>query len=379
MGSLTIDSAETTFDDEMPTPPASVLEPTEDEIEMAFEFASYNYEYRDDLDDEEEQEKYIDEEVARHAAEEIRGIQQGVLPSMSDLLQQTSGLPVPTELDWIRRPRNSENKEFDFILPGLCRGEVGILAGAGGGGKSYLALELAYSVACSVCFFKHDGAQYYWSTKDKPRKKVKVLNLEDSREVLWNRIGAIQDFSENEYSITDWNGVYVAACAEFAMYLKIINTRGDVNHNVVEWFKRQCSGVDLLILDPLSQIHSGDENNNGHMSTLMSVFKNIAISENVAMLIIHHASKGAVLNGQAGVQQAVRGASALVDSSRLTMTLLRDTETKEIKLSYPKVNGHEPLDTIILVRETGGILIDEDFKYADSPKTEAKSECVVPF
>ena len=57
MGSLTIDSAETTFDDEMPTPPASVLEPTEDEIEMAFEFASYNYEYRDDLDDEEEQEK----------------------------------------------------------------------------------------------------------------------------------------------------------------------------------------------------------------------------------------------------------------------------------------------------------------------------------
>lgn len=379
MGPLTIDSEETTFDDEMTTPPVSVLEPSDDEIEMAFEFASNNYEYRDDSDiDEEEQEKYIDNELARHAAEDASRIQASSSP-LPVLPQQLSPFPVPAELDWIRRPRNSENKEFDFILPGLCRGEVGILAGAGGGGKSYLALELAYSVACGVCFFVHDGAQYSWHTNEKSGKKVKVLNFEDSKDVLWNRIGAVQDYSEDVCAITDWDNVYVAACAEYAMHLKILNTRGEVDHQVVEWFKRQCSGMDLLILDPLSQIHSGDENNNGHMSTLMSVFKNIAISENVAILIIHHASKGAVLNGQAGVQQAARGASALVDNSRLTMTLLRDIETKEIKLSYPKVNGHEPMDTVILVRETGGILIDRSFIENTKQNAASKSGCVVPF
>ena len=177
MGSLTIDSVATTFDDEMPMPPESVLEPTEDEIDMAFEYASYNYGHGDDSDiDEEEQEKYIDNELARHTVEDASRIQAYSSP-LSVLPQQLSPFPVPAELDWIRRPRNSENKEFDFILPGLCRGEVGILAGAGGGGKSYLALELAYSVACGVCFFVHDGAQYSWRTNEKSVFKLLIVSV----------------------------------------------------------------------------------------------------------------------------------------------------------------------------------------------------------
>ena len=268
--------------------------------------------------------------------------------------------PVPIELDWIRRPRDAENIDFDFVLPGLSRGEVGLLAGAGGNGKSFLALEIAYSVASGVRFFSSDGSRYYpHFASELPHKKAKVLNFEDSSKVLWNRIGAIQDYAENLFAITSFEDVYIAECAQYAMYLKILNTRGEINQQTVEWFRQQAAGMDLLVLDPLSQIHAADENNNGQMSMLMSIFKNIATTENVAILIVHHASKGAVLNGQAEVQQATRGASALVDSSRLTMTLLRDAKTKEILLSYPKINGHEPLPTVSLTRDAGGILVEE--------------------
>ena len=268
----------------------------------------------------------------------------------------------PDEISWIYRAKNAKNEDIrmDHLIPGLCRGCVGILSGAGGGGKSYLALEIAYAAATGAHFFKTDGHEY---VKQGERRKVKVLNFEDSYAVMWNRVGAIQEFIESqkesqEHNIPDWQGIYVAAIPEYAMALKLVDRYGNIDYDVYGWFKRQAEGMDLMILDPLSQIHAANENDNGQMSVLMSAFKNIAASTKAAILLVHHASKGAVMNGQGELQQATRGASALVDAARLCMTLLRDPKTKAIELSYPKINGHSPIDKIELHRKDRGILID---------------------
>ena len=49
-----------------------------------------------------------------------------------------------------RREYLKQIKKLDFVLPGLCHGDVGVLAGSGGTGKSYVAMELAHNERLSA-------------------------------------------------------------------------------------------------------------------------------------------------------------------------------------------------------------------------------------
>lgn len=324
-------------------------EPTEDELEQAAEFAEQQAEHEED-----------DEDFWGEEADDGENYTQNVLDAGTDAAASpdviTDGLP--DDLDWIRRPTGAEDKLFDFIIPGLSAGEVGLLVGAGGAGKSFISLELGYAVACGASFWETDGSSYFSASKP---KRVKILNMEDSRAVLWNRMGAIQDYAENVAGVKDFSNLYVASASKYAMMLKIMDNRGQPNNDTIAWLKRQCDGIDLLILDPLSQLHCADENSNGQMSSLMAILKNIAEETNTAIIVVHHANKGAVLNGQSNMQQATRGASALVDSSMLTMTIMKDRNSSKILLAYPKINGHKPIDAVALRRSYGGLLISEKF------------------
>lgn len=320
---------------------------------------------QEDLDEMEfANQMWPEEEIPEEAQREIEKSEEKPVTQRNRL-----GLDL---FELITPPDDAQFKKLDFVLPGLCHGDVGVLAGSGGTGKSYVAMELAHSVAYGTKFFDADGSQYY--NPDKPRH-VKVLNFEDRQANLWNRLIAIRNYArQTHYLAGGWHGwdrMQVLCGHKHAMLLKVMDAMGRINMPVLELFGELCKDTDLLILDPLAQLHKADENNNTLMSNLMSIFGYIAEQTHTAILLVHHASKGAVMSGTANEQQATRGASAIVDASRLTMTLLRvpagaggkerrsGAKEGDVELWFPKLNAHAPIPEIALQREQGGVLIQK--------------------
>lgn len=104
----------------------------------------------------------------------------------------------------------------------------------------------------------------------------------------------------------------------------------------------QCEGARLIILDTLSRIHTLDENSNGEMAQLVAKLEEIATITNASVLYLHHVSKGSARDGQADQQQAVRGASALVDNPRWCGFVAKMTD-KEAQNHTDRVYDRQPI------------------------------------
>ncbi len=105
---------------------------------------------------------------------------------------------------------------------------------------------------------------------------------------------------------------------------------------------KQCEGARLIVLDTLSRIHTLDENSNGDMARLVAMLEEIATITKASVLYLHHVSKGSARDGQADQQQAVRGASALVDNPRWCGFVAKMTE-KEALNHTDRVYDRQPI------------------------------------
>lgn len=194
----------------------------------------------------------------------------------------------------------TEPPELDFIWPGFLSGTVGALVAPGATGKSFWALEAAMAVATT-------GADLL-GIKPSASGPVVYFAAEDPAPVLIRRIHAI--------------GRHLSPDARFSVAENltlepVMGRRMDLADDqhlsaVVEY----CQGVRLVVFDTLSRFHSRDENDNGAMSGLISRMEYIAAQTGAAVLYLHHTSKASALQGQGDMQQAARGASALVDNAR---------------------------------------------------------------
>lgn len=92
-------------------------------------------------------------------------------------------------------------------------------------------------------------------------------------------------------------------------------------------------GARLIVLDTLSRIHCLDENSNGDMARLVATLEHVAESTGASVLYLHHVSKGSAREGQADLQQAARGASALIDNARWCGFVAKMTEEEAKRLS----------------------------------------------
>ena len=75
---------------------------------------------------------------------------------------------------------------------------------------------------------------------------------------------------------------------------------------------------DVLILDPLAELHTIDENDNSGMREVAAEFRRLAIEHDLALILVHHTRKG--LTGP-GDMDAARGASSVVGAARIVLTV----------------------------------------------------------
>jgi len=247
----------------------------------------------------------------------------------------------------------------------LPRNIVAALIAAGGSGKSYLAMNLAISVASGGILFNKfmpskEGRVVFISGEDDIAELQRRLHWSTSSlpKHVVERIGKninFVDLADTFEAFTEKNRV-----GEVHMTNSVTNLISSIKESV-------GSEVDLIIVDPVSRFRGGEENLAVDTTRFVQALQMFTSQLNATVLCLHHVNKGAKSNGTG--QNNARGSSALVDGVRLVMELnqLSEDEIKKLygdtqvklnilKLHCVKTNYTKPFDPIALNKGENGCL-----------------------
>ncbi len=253
---------------------------------------------------------------------------------------------------------------LDFVLPGLLTGTVGTLFSPGATGKSFLLLEAAMGIACSVA-----GGDLLGLRAGLSSGRVAYMAAEDTVPVLEHRIHAIGQHLQPEA-----REVIADALDIECMVGRRFNIMDDRHLRALAEF---AEGARLLVIDTISRVHQLDENAAGDMARLLGALEHVATETGAAIVFAQHVSKSAAREGQGDQQHAARGSSVLTDNARWGAALTRITATESmdysddpiglrpvgaaargwyVRMSIPKNNYSSPIDDRWYRREDGGVL-----------------------
>lgn len=255
---------------------------------------------------------------------------------------------------------SSEPTELDFILPGLLKGTPALLIAPGATGKSFWSLQAAISIA--------SGSKIFGIAVERTGDVV-YLSAEDPSDIVKNRLRDMAAYLSPDERLKTAQNCYV---------IDIRGKRTDImNEKTRIGIIAMCRGARLIIVDTLNRVHGLNENDNGEMAVFISQIESIAVETGAAILMCHHTSKMAHLEGRGNEQQSARGASALVDNTRFTGFVAKMTKEQSNELSLyengrpigddnrdryvqfgvAKQNYGEPVSSCWHQRQKGGVLI----------------------
>lgn len=281
---------------------------------------------------------------------------------------------------------NAPKPVLDFVLPGLTRGCLGLLISPGGLGKSFWTLEMAISMATGI-----DLVGLHLVGHTLKQGPVTYISLEDNMDTIHGRS---QDFYDqnpllwNQKAMDDGdNNLTIRELyrGDFDLY-KDDDTQKSMG-TLAEAMEELMAGQRLVIIDTLNQSHSGKESDNDDMGVVMGHLRKYASIHKCAVLVIHHTTKAATLNGQGGMAEASRGAGALVASARVVFAMegmseemakaygLLDRDRWEYsKIGVAKINGGAKFEQWYKKHE-GGVLHPLTMQLKDAtPKRPANAK-----
>ncbi len=207
-------------------------------------------------------------------------------------------------------------KPIEFCMDGMISTGLFILAGAPKVGKSWLALDMALSIA--------KGEKVLG--RETKRGTALYLCLEDSYTRIQNRLFELtSEPSENLH---------------FAI---MAGTLGGILEKQIEQFKSQHTNLKIIIIDTLQKIRSGDEASYASDYKDLSVLKNLADKLRIAILLVHHTRKCRdndpfnMISGTTGISGCVDGSMVMIEKQRgsgeaVLHCVGRDIENLELHL-----------------------------------------------
>jgi len=201
----------------------------------------------------------------------------------------------------------TKDQKREFVLRGLPKGSISVLAGTGGAGKGFFLLNMLDD---KDNFLNNDS--YHQLTP----KKVAFLNFEDDLLTISSRLG--------NTTYHDWDFVDCIGDTIF----EEIKEGGILKRTLNQKMFNQLKEYDLIIIDTWALSSGIDENDNVTISKGMRALKGWLSKNNASLMIVHHTSKsGMNVENETGTSQ-IRGASALTDNSRIA-TLIYPKIVKE--------------------------------------------------
>jgi hypothetical protein len=180
--------------------------------------------------------------------------------------------------------------QTQWLIEGLWADQaVGILGGEPKCCKSFLALDIAVSVASGRPCLRH-----YPVPRAGP---VLLFPAEDSLPVVRQRLEAIAGAAQ-----VPFEALPVEVITAPSLRLDTAADRQRLAHTVQQFQPR------LLILDPLIRLHRVDENDATQIAGLLSFLRQLQRQFQLAVLLVHHARKD---SSSSRPGQALRGSSEL--------------------------------------------------------------------
>lgn len=179
-------------------------------------------------------------------------------------------------------------EERRWLVTGLWAEEaVGIVGGEPKCCKSFLALDLAVSVAAGTpCLRRFPVSR---------AGRVLLYAAEDALHVVRRRLEGI--CAAAGVMLQDLDVQVITAPA---VRLDLEADRASLDETVAKLSPR------LLVLDPFVRLHRIDENASGEVAPLLAYLRELQRRHGVAVVLVHHAKKG---GGRARAGQALRGSS----------------------------------------------------------------------
>lgn len=215
-----------------------------------------------------------------------------------------------------------------WIIPGVMLSKhTHMLVAPGGSGKSLFTLQLAITLAT--------GSQWgEW--KPKKRYRTLIINVEDDIDEQRRRLAAARSVMSPDAALL--KGMVMLAEEPDSIVVARVDPakKSVVSTPVVAELRRHIERhkIDVLIVDPFAETFEGDENSNSEVKWAMKVWRDeIARATGCAVYLVHHTVKYA--SGRAGDADVIRGAGAIVNSTRISSTLFTMTEDEAKALGVP--------------------------------------------
>jgi len=204
------------------------------------------------------------------------------------------------------------------VLPGLPRGLVGVLVGAGGASKSFYAQQMMFQVAAgSNCDFNLGEISKRHSDQV---GRVIYVSLEDPEDIIRSRlhdIGAHYTSTNNSQYFEDVARDFIDIISLAGEGVSIIDPVGQLTEEGERLFDqiRSSKHTELIVFDTFRRTFDGDENDGGLITKVLKHFEKLAKEIDAAILLIHHENKAGIANRDAGAEVS-RGSSVIVFNSR---------------------------------------------------------------
>jgi RecA-family ATPase len=227
----------------------------------------------------------------------------------------------------------------EWMVPDLIpHRTVTILGGDGGTGKSLLALQLAVASATRQ--------DWIGQTVERPGRVV-YISAEDERDELHRRMAAITE--DNGLQFSDLSGLMFRSLAgEDAILGELDRRSGKLK--ATKLFKTLEAAVivstpSLVVLDTLADLHSGDQNDQGHARQFVNLLRGLCVRHGCTVLLLAHPSLTGINTGT-----GTGGSMAWGNSVRSRLYLRRVKESGQeidpdsrvletMKSNYGKIGG----------------------------------------
>ncbi len=202
----------------------------------------------------------------------------------------------------------------------LLRGAVTVLSGASSVSKSTLAIAWAVSLALHQPLHRFAPASAC---------RVMILNAEDDAAEQRRRFSAVLRQFGAAPSALAGKVMRVGPHGVGTLLAGGTAGRDMASTGAMVELQRLVAEFrpDVLILDPLVELHTAEENDNGALRGVMAQFRTMAVEHGMAVAIVHHARKGAA-QSTPGDTDTLRGASSIVGAARVVVTVAGMTEAE---------------------------------------------------
>src|SRR5262244_1849700 len=198
---------------------------------------------------------------------------------------------------------------------------VGIVGGEPKCCKSFLALDLAVAVAGGLPCLRRFAVPH--------PGRVLLYAAEDAHPIVRRRLEGIATAAG--VSLRDLDIQVITAPS---LRLDLAADRVSLQEAVARLQPR------LLILDPFVRLHRIDENASGEVAPLLAYLRELQRRYRLAVLVVHHAKKGA---GRARAGQALRGSSEFHAWGDSNLYLRREGDLLTLTVEHRAAPSQKPI------------------------------------